>query len=43
MTTSTVLGAIDAPRAAGIIALGAIVLLAVLRKGFGGVSLKLGD
>lgn len=43
MSTLPGLGVIDAPKAAGLLALGAIGLLVVLRRGFGGVAIKLGD
>lgn len=33
---------IDSPKAAGLIVVGAVVTLAVLRKGFAGLSVKVG-
>lgn len=36
-------GGLDAPKAAGIITIGAVLVLALLRKGFHGVSVGLGD
>lgn len=34
---------VDTPKAAGIIALSAIAVLVLLRRGFGGVALRVGD
>lgn len=35
--------AIDSPRAAGLLALGALGVLVLLRRGFAGVTVKIGD
>ena len=37
------LGGMDAAKAAGVITLGAVALLALMRKGFHGVRIGLGD
>lgn len=34
---------LDTPRTAGLIVVGAVVLLGLLRKGFGPVAVKFGD
>ena len=36
-------GQLDTPKAAGLLVIGAVLTLAVLRKGFGGVNVRLGD
>lgn len=33
----------DTPHAAGALVIGAVIVLALLRKGFGGVNIKIGD
>jgi hypothetical protein len=34
---------LDTAKVAGLLVIGSVVLLAVLRKGFGGVSVRVGD
>jgi len=37
------LGAMDSAKAAGLVVIGAVAVLALLRKGFSGVSVHVGD
>lgn len=37
------LSQLDTPKVAGLLVIGSVVLLALLRRGFGGVNVKLGD
>lgn len=34
---------LDVPRTAGLLVVGALLVLVLMRKGFGGVSVKVGD
>lgn len=34
---------LDSPHAAGAIVIGAVLVLALMRKGFGGVNVRIGD
>lgn len=43
MPSMTALGGMDAAKAAGLLTLAALGLLVVLRKGFSGVTLHVGD
>lgn len=36
-------GGMDSAKAAGLLVIGAVIVLAVLRRGFGGVSIGIGD